>query len=307
MTDVRVMAGTDRRRDRWRRWLAETAGFARAMADRSEQRRLERIYLLSDTHNWLGEQTRYLNMGYWRNPAGTLDEASAELARLVGQHAELGPGLRVVSVGAGYGEENLLWRQEFGVTDGVGVEISSHQRHAATERAAELGLGEDVTFTAGTAAELPLPDASCDRVISLESALHFPSRREFFVEAARVLAPGGRIVLADIILKESVYRRLRRLPLRHRVFPDGLFAPGTLAEALRQDGFEDVTVTVITEGVFEPFARYVARRRRSTEYRRIHPALRLVYSPPAARTLGRYCDYVIAVAERREDAGDSAR
>ena len=84
------------------------------------------------------------------------------------------------------------------------------------------------------ACDLPIRDASFDRVLCIEAIFHFASRRTFFLEAARVLRPGGALVLSDMFLAPSAI---------------ALDMPEFCAEAVLRDGFgpwpevrcEDVT------------------------------------------------------------------
>jgi len=67
------------------------------------------------------------------------------------------------------------------------------------------------TFHVGVAESLPLPDASADVVLSTMSFHHWNDRTAGVREVARVLAPGGRFILADFLMPAGLSRFLRRL------------------------------------------------------------------------------------------------
>lgn len=70
------------------------------------------------------------------------------------------------------------------------------------ERARAASWARDdanVRFDVADACALPFADATFDRVVCVEAAFHFPSRMRFLEEAHRVLRPGGRVALTDIL------------------------------------------------------------------------------------------------------------
>jgi ubiquinone/menaquinone biosynthesis C-methylase UbiE len=67
----------------------------------------------------------------------------------------------------------------------------------ANERAHTAGLADRVRFEHADALALPFPKASFDAILALESIIHM-DRRLALAEMARVLAPGGRLVLSDL-------------------------------------------------------------------------------------------------------------
>ncbi|WP_257017477.1 MULTISPECIES: SAM-dependent methyltransferase [unclassified Rhodococcus (in: high G+C Gram-positive bacteria)] len=303
--EFRDSESSTRRNLRWVRewgWFASLA-FVPAIPDR-----FSRVYDdIFTASNWLGEESLFFNLGYWKDNPQTFDQAGAALARLVATEAGLGSDDVVVDVGCGFGDQDFLWADEFGPKRITGVNISVKQVEIATKRAAELGLSDIVEYMHGSASDLPQSDASATKVTALESALHFPSRSRFFDEAFRVLAPGGRLVTADVVplANEHVSSRSSRFrPLEKIVH--GIFTTGrqnhTNAEeygqALVAAGFKDVSVYSIRDHVYPQYAEYVSRKLRQPEMRRINPLIRSFYGQRGAALWAPWLDYIVAVADK---------
>ena len=64
-------------------------------------------------------------------------------------------------------------------------------------------MQDQLSFITGDACELPFDDNSFDVVLSLESAFHYPSREKFIREVKRVLKPGGKFMLGDILINKK--------------------------------------------------------------------------------------------------------
>jgi cyclopropane fatty-acyl-phospholipid synthase-like methyltransferase len=258
----------------------------------------EALYDLLSSHNNLGQDTLYLNMGYWRE-ARDYDAACEALAVLVAEHAQLGPGQRVLDAGFGFGDQVLLWADRFGV-DIVGLNITRSQVDVARDRVRRANLSERVDLRHGSALATGLPDASVDRVIALESAFHFPSRDRFFAEARRVLRPGGRLVIADLVPRARASRRLvdRVGKLMARSFwkipNENFYGRDEYAARIARAEFEPPRVTDITEHVFAPFGRFArARQAEADVAARANPLLRAVWRAPSATGV---FDYLIFTA-----------
>lgn len=80
----------------------------------------------------------------------------------------------------------------------TGIDLASEMLAQAGARAEELGLGDRVTFRLGDAQRIPFPDASLDLVISTLSLHHWSAPVAVLDEIARVLRPGGALLVWDL-------------------------------------------------------------------------------------------------------------
>jgi SAM-dependent methyltransferase len=220
------------------------------------------LYGIASTHAFT-ERGLYLNLGYWPE-AKTIDEACEAMVELVGRTAGLTSDDDVVDVGFGFADQDIYWAQRFSPRRIIGVNITPAQVRLARERVRALGLEDRIDLREGSATATGLPDACCDVVIALECAFHFDTRERFFAEAARLLRPGGRLVLADSVpagpevdpwrhplrafLNDAI-RATLAVP-RANVYPRDVYA-AKLAAA----GFDDVRVDSIRDQVFPGWYR----------------------------------------------------
>ena len=117
---------------------------------------------------------------------------------------DLAPGERVLDLGCGAGFDTLIAAQQVGPAGVVvGVDMTAEMRAKTAAGAREMGL-ENVEVRDGYAEALPVEDSWADVIISNGVVNLCPDKRAVFKEMLRVLRPGGRIQIGDILVHKEV-------------------------------------------------------------------------------------------------------
>ncbi|HWB85054.1 MAG TPA: methyltransferase domain-containing protein [Bryobacteraceae bacterium] len=124
--------------------------------------------------------------------------ATAELASAAG----LDSSTRVMDLGCGIGGPARYLAATFGC-EVTGIDLSSAFIDAATYLTARCGLADRVTFQVGDALHLPFADASFDAVFLQHVAMNIEDRGALYAEVRRILAPGGRFITYDLVLRDG--------------------------------------------------------------------------------------------------------
>lgn len=146
-------------------------------------------------------------LGYAEDWVDALPEGAVESLAGTGNPFTLGelvPGERVVDVGCGAGFDSLIAARLVGPTGHViGVDMTPEMLEKARNAVAEAGLSH-AEIREGYAESLPVPDSWADVVISNGVVNLCPDKPAVFSEMSRVLKPGGRIQIADILVQKAV-------------------------------------------------------------------------------------------------------
>jgi arsenite methyltransferase len=156
--------------------------------------------------------------------------------------AELHEGETVLDLGSGGGIDVLLSARRVGSTGkAYGVDMTDEMLELARRNQRDAAV-ENVEFLKGTIEDVPLPDDSVDVVISNCVINLSADKPAVFREAARVLRPGGRFAVTDIVADPGMDEEVRRDMAQWTGCIAGALTEGELTGQLGAAGFEDVEV-----------------------------------------------------------------
>lgn len=231
------------------------------VSDYSPEEHYDRV-----THAWrhlLGEDLHY---GVFDRGDEDLATATRALTDRMIDAAALAPGLDVLDVGCGTGAPARALVREHGVSI-VGITTSATGVELANLLSREEGLQSRARFERRDGTDNGLDDATFDRVWVLESSHLMRDRDALMAECARVLRPGGRVVLCDITLQRELpfleVRRLRKeFALLRAVFGDAHMVPLPLYASMATEcGLNVVREVDLTEETLPTFDRWRANAR----------------------------------------------
>ncbi len=162
--------------------------------------------------------------------------------------AEVQPGMTVLDLGSGAGFDAFLAGRRVGLTGRViGVDMTDDMLARARENAAPLGA-TNVEFRKGMIEALPLDDNSVDLVISNCVINLSTDKPAVFREIQRVLKPGGRFAVSDIVLLRQVPEELARDVSAYVGCIAGASQMGDYVRYALEAGLADLTVQQIAWG-----------------------------------------------------------
>ena len=156
--------------------------------------------------------------------------------------ASLGAGEVVLDLGSGGGIDVLLSARRVGPTGkAYGLDMTDEMLELARRNAAEAGV-TNVEFLKGRIERIPLPDASVDVIISNCVINLSTDKRQVLAEAFRVLKPGGRFAVSDVVVRGEVPAAVRKSMELWIGCVAGAFEEQEFLRLLGDAGFADASI-----------------------------------------------------------------
>jgi SAM-dependent methyltransferase len=189
-----------------------------------------------------------IHRAVWGPGVATRDDAFHYIeSRIVEWLRESGSTPHVVDLGCGVGA-SLCYIAGRLPMRGTGVTLSPVQARLGTERIRAQGLSDRLTCLEGDYTQLPSGIDAADLAFAIESFVHGPAPEQFFAEAARLIRPGGLLVIGDDLRRDTADPRAARACDR---FAQGwhinsLVTRDALYQLARDAGFVHETTTDLT-------------------------------------------------------------
>jgi cyclopropane fatty-acyl-phospholipid synthase-like methyltransferase len=197
---------------------------------------------------WLNPDNLAVHFGYTDESTRTHTDALKNMNRVLADRVQIQPGERVLDAGCGVGGSSLWLAKERGA-EVVGITLAARQVMKARSYATRRGLADRVHFEVADFTATPFPGSSFDVVWAVESLCHASRKAAFYQEAARLLRPGGRVVVADFVRAgrplDATGERLLREWLTGWAVPD-IDTPGEHMENLAAAGFAETRLDDVT-------------------------------------------------------------
>ena len=179
--------------------------------------------------------------------------------------AQLNPGETVLDLGSGGGIDVLLSAQRVGPSGmAYGLDMTDEMLALAESNKAKAGV-TNVEFLKGTIEQIPLPDDTVDVIISNCVINLSVDKREVFAEAFRVLKPGGRLAISDVVIRGEVPNEMRHSMELWIGCVAGALEEREFISLLEATGFTDVSIEPTRVYEFDDAAAFLGGAGLETE------------------------------------------
>lgn len=158
--------------------------------------------------------------------------------------AALRPGENVIDLGCGGGFDCFLAARRVGKKGrAIGVDMTPEMIHKARENAAKAKI-RNVDFRLGEIEHLPVADGVADVILSNCVINLSPDKPQVYAEAARVLKPGGRLAISDVVAVAPIPAKVKNKLQAHSGCIAGSATVPETKRMLKQAGFSKIRIDV---------------------------------------------------------------
>jgi tocopherol O-methyltransferase len=212
-------------------------------------------------HLWKSDEALAIHFGYFDETVRDHRESLVKINEVLAQYLGIARDDRVLDAGCGIGG-SALWMAEHAGCQVTGINITPYQVQMARSAARQRGLDDSVRFELADFTQTGLPSESFTVIWALESVVHAEHKEDFAAEARRLLAPGGRLMIAEYLVRDEPIlteeERIVMVPWLEGWAMPNLFGERQYREVLAAAGFDGIRVVDISKQV-EPSLDRLAR------------------------------------------------
>jgi cyclopropane fatty-acyl-phospholipid synthase-like methyltransferase len=187
-------------------------------------------------------ESHALHFGFWEKHTKSHKEALLNTNKFLADKAQIGPNDIILDAGCGIGGSAIWIAKNFGVIV-IGISLSETQVQKAKELAAMNNTDHLNRFLMGDFLNTAFRDETFDIVWAIESICHAEAKKDFLIEASRLLKKNGKMVLSDGFLLRDLRNHTEKRPLED--FMNGMVLPNLdmvdqFKKSLREVGFRNI-------------------------------------------------------------------